>query len=77
MRKLFFTFLLLITAIGVSAQSKTTVSGTLVADDKNEGKIGVVGATLELTNLQDTLQKKYTISDIRGAYQFKFLPAGK
>ena len=67
MRKLFFTFLLLITAIGASAQSKTTVSGTLVADDKNEGKIGVVGATLELTNLQDTLQKKYTISAIRGA----------
>ena len=77
MRKLFFTFLLLITTIAASAQVKTTVSGTLVADDKNEGKIGVVGATLELTNLQDTLQKKYTISAIRGAYQFKFIPAGK
>ena len=77
MRKLFFTFLLLISAIAVSAQVKTTVSGTLVADDKQEGKIGIVGATLELTNLQDTLQKKYTISAIRGAYQFKFIPAGK
>ena len=53
---LFFTFLLLITAIGASAQSKTTVSGTLVADDKNEGNIGVVGATLELTNLQDYVE---------------------
>ena len=73
MRKLFFTFLLLISAAAVSAQVKTTVSGTVVAEDKQEGKIGVVGATLELMDLQDTLQKKYTISAIRGAYQFKFI----
>ena len=77
MRKLFFTFLLLISAVAVSAQVKTTVSGTVVAEDKQEGKIGIVGATLELMDLQDTLQKKYTISAIRGAYQFKFIPAGK
>ena len=77
MKKLFFTFLLLITTVAASAQVKTTVSGTLVADDKQEGKIGIVGATLELMDLRDTLQKKYTISAIRGAYQFKFIPAGK
>ena len=67
MKKLFFTFLLLITTVAASAQVKTTVSGTLVADDKQEGKIGIVGATLELMDLRDTLQKKYTISAIRGA----------
>lgn len=60
-------------ALSASAQTKGTITGTVI----DTGKEGIVGAVLELTSLRDTLQTKYTTSAVRGAFQFKSVPAGK
>ena len=73
MKKILFCLLFSLSAVTVFAQSKGTVNGTVVDKQKE----GVVGAVLELTSLRDTLQKKYTTSAIRGAFQFKSVPEGK
>ena len=76
MKRIFLLFAFLLTALGVSAQSKVAVNGTIVCTE-NGIKDGVVGAQVELTSLRDTLDKKYALTAIRGAYQFKQVEAGK
>ena len=73
MRKVLLCFLLSLSAATVLAQSKGTINGTVIDQQKE----GIVGAVLELTSLRDTLQKKYTTTAIRGAFQFKSVPEGK
>ena len=73
MKKILFCILFSLSAATGFAQSKGTINGTVVDKQKE----GVVGAVLELTSLRDTLQKKYTTSAIRGAFQFKSVPEGK
>lgn len=58
------------------AQTEVTVSGVVVTTE-NGIKSGVVGAQVELTSLRDTLNKKYTLTALEGAYQFKRVAAGK
>ena len=76
MKRIFLLFALLAVAVGASAQSKVAVNGTIVCTE-NGIKDGVVGAQVELTSLRDTLNKKYALTAIRGAYQFKQVEAGK
>ena len=76
MKRIFLLFAFLLAALGVSAQSKVAVNGTIVCTE-NGIKDGVVGAQVELTSLRDTLDKKYALTAIRGAYQFKQVEAGK
>ncbi len=76
MRKILFTFIFLLSAFAASAQSKVAVNGTIVCTE-NGVKDGVVGAQIELMSLRDTLEKKYALTAIRGAYQFKQVAAGK
>lgn len=66
----------MLSAVAVSAQSKVAVSGIITCTE-NGVKDGVVGAQIELMSLRDTLNKKYALTAIRGAYQFKQVPAGK
>lgn len=73
MRRLLLCYLFSLLSLSAAAQTKGTVSGTVIDSEKE----GIVGAVLELTSLRDTLQKKYTTSAIRGAFQFKSVPAGK
>lgn len=76
----FYLFIFLFLFVGtVSAQQRVNVSGTLVTHSEVEPsqREGVVGATIELQSLEDTLQKKYTVTAIRGAWQFKSVKAGK
>lgn len=73
MRKVLLCFLLSLSAATVLAQSKGSINGTVIDQQKE----GIVGAVLELTSLRDTLQKKYTTTAIRGAFQFKSVPEGK
>lgn len=77
MRKSLTTLIFLFITLSSFAQVRSTVTGTLVTEDRVEGKIGVVGATIELMSLNDTLQKQHTVSAIRGAWQFKVQKAGK
>lgn len=51
--------------------------GTVVTDIQDEGMEGVVGATIELMSLADTLQKQHTVTAVRGAWQFKQVKAGE
>lgn len=77
MRKFLLLSLAILTAMTALAQSKTSqLNGTLISIEQKD-TVGVVGAAIELTSLRDTLNKKYTISAIRGAYQFKGIPAGE
>ena len=76
MKRIFLLFAFLMAALGVSAQSKVAVNGTIVCTE-NGIKDGVVGAQVELTSLRDTLDKKYALTAIRGVYQFKQVEAGK
>lgn len=72
---------MLMLTLSAFAQQKSAISGTLVSksyDEKNAEVLeGVVGATIELMSLKDTLDKKYTVTAIRGAFQFKSVPAGE
>ncbi|MBP3290322.1 MAG: outer membrane beta-barrel protein [Alistipes sp.] len=76
MKRFFILFILILASLSASAQGRNTISGTLVTEDKQEGKIGVVGATIELMPLADTLKKQYTVTAVRGAWQFKVSKAG-
>ena len=76
MRKILFAVIFMLSAVAVSAQSKVAVSGIITCTE-NGVKDGVVGAQIELMSLRDTLNKKYALTAIRGAYQFKQVPAGK
>ena len=76
MRKILFTFIFMLSAIAAMAQAKVSVSGIITCVE-NGVKDGVVGAQVELMSLRDTLDKKYTLTAIRGAYQFKQVAAGK
>ena len=75
MRKILFTFIFILSAVAAMAQSKVAVSGIITCVE-NGVKDGVVGAQVELMSLRDTLDKKYTLTAIRGAYQFKQVQAG-
>ncbi len=81
MKKLLTLSILLILSIATFAQQKNTVTGTLVTKmiDQNKEEVheGVVGAAIELMSLKDTLNKKYTVTAIRGAFQFKSVPNGE
>lgn len=79
MKRLFIIFILLFGCIGAMAQSRngSTIMGTVVADTQDEGVEGVVGATIELMSLADTLQKQHTVTAVRGAWQFKQVKAGE
>ena len=66
----------MLSAVAASAQSKVSVSGIITCTE-NGVKDGVVGAQIELMSLRDTLDKKYALTAIRGAYQFKQVQAGK
>ncbi|MBO7195494.1 MAG: outer membrane beta-barrel protein [Alistipes sp.] len=76
MRKILFTFIFMLSAMATMAQSKVSVSGIITCVE-NGVKDGVVGAQVELMSLRDTLDKKYALTAIRGAYQFKQVAAGK
>lgn len=76
MKKLLTFIIFLACTLSAAAQGRFTIQGTLVSEDKEEGKIGVVGATIELTPLADTLKKQYTVTAVRGAWQFKVAKAG-
>ena len=76
MKKLLTFIIFLACTLSAVAQGRFTIQGTLVSEDKEEGKIGVVGATIELTPLADTLKKQYTVTAVRGAWQFKVAKAG-
>ena len=76
MRKIVVSFIFMLVAISAMAQSKVSVSGIITCVE-NGVKDGVVGAQVELMSLRDTLDKKYTLTAIRGAYQFKQVAAGK
>ncbi|MBR5333973.1 MAG: outer membrane beta-barrel protein [Alistipes sp.] len=76
MRKILFTFIFMLSAMAAMAQNKVSVSGIITCVE-NGVKDGVVGAQVELMSLRDTLDKKYTLTAIRGAYQFKQVAAGK
>ena len=77
MRKFILLSLTIMISMTALAQSKTSqLNGTLITLEQKD-TVGVVGAAIELTSLRDTLDKKYTISAIRGAYQFKGIPAGE
>lgn len=72
-------FLCLCCTMNLMAQSRhgATVMGTIVAEHPEEGMEGVVGATIELMSLADTLQKQHTVTAVRGAWQFKGVKAGQ
>ena len=76
MRKILFTFIFVLSAMATMAQSKVSVSGIITCVE-NGVKDGVVGAQVELMSLRDTLDKRYALTAIRGAYQFKQVAAGK
>lgn len=76
MKKILLSCILALSAISVMAQTRSTVSGIITCVE-NGVKDGVVGAQVELMSLRDTLNKKYTLTAIRGAYQFKQVAAGK
>lgn len=76
MRKILVAVIFMLSAVAASAQSKVSVSGIITCTE-NGVKDGVVGAQIELMSLRDTLDKKYALTAIRGAYQFKQIQAGK
>ncbi len=76
MRKILVAVIFMLSAVAASAQSKVSVSGIITCTE-NGVKDGVVGAQIELMSLRDTLDKKYALTAIRGAYQFKQVQAGK
>ena len=76
MRKILVAVIFMLSAVAASAQSKVSVSGIITCTE-NGIKDGVVGAQIELMSLRDTLNKKYALTAIRGAYQFKQVQAGK
>ncbi len=76
MRKFLLLSIFTFAVMCAVAQSKVTINGTIVCTE-NGVKDGVVGAQVELTSLRDTLNKKYALTAIRGAYQFKTVEAGK
>lgn len=77
MKKLLTSIIFLLFSLAAIAQGRNTIAGTLVTEDKQEGKVGVVGATIELMPLADTLKKQYTVTAVRGAWQFKVAKAGR
>lgn len=76
MRKYLLLPTLILSTIMAVAQTEVTVSGVVITTE-NGIKSGVVGAQVELTSLRDTLNKKYTLTALEGAYQFKRVAAGK
>ena len=76
MRKILLSFVFALMSISIMAQARVTVSGIITCVE-NDVKDGVVGAQVELMSLRDSLDKKYTLTAIRGAYQFKQVAAGK
>ena len=80
MKKILFTLVLSLFGVAAFAQPKGAINGTIVAkvinEEKQEVTEGLVGATIELMSKKDTLQKRYELSAIRGAFQFKQVNVG-
>ena len=80
MKRILFTLILSLFSFAAFAQPKGAINGTIVAKIINEEQQqvteGLVGATIELMSKKDTLQKRYELSAIRGAFQFKQVNVG-
>lgn len=80
MKRIFLAICLSLFSVATFAQQKGAINGTIVAkiinEEQQEVTEGLVGATIELMSKRDTLQKRYELSAIRGAFRFTQVNVG-
>ena len=71
MRKLICLFCFLLIAVNLFSQNSYTITGKVFGEDD---KLALPGATVFVTNLLDSLDKKLTASDMSGAFSLEVQP---